>query len=60
MTKEGNKITAEKGMVFKRIHDGFVFGNIIVLGYDFSTGKRRIDKPEYYEEIEDVSDKILK
>jgi hypothetical protein len=44
-TKNSNK-------VFKRIHDGFIFGNKIHLGIDFSTGVQREDLPEYYEEIE--------
>ncbi len=46
------KITAEKGKVFKRIHDGFIMSDEIYLGYDFSTGKKRQDKAEYYEQIE--------
>ena len=52
MTQEGIKITAETGMVFKRIHDGFIMGNEIYLGYDYSTGIKRKDLPEYYQEID--------
>ena len=44
-----NKITADKGKC--RIHDGFIFGNEIYLGIDYSTGVPREDKEEYYEEI---------
>ena len=45
------KITAEEGYVFRRIHDGFVMGNEIYLGFDYSTGIKRPDKAEYYEQI---------
>jgi len=48
-----NKITAEEGMVFQRIHDSMMFGNEIYLGIDYSTGTAREDKREYYEEIEE-------
>ena len=44
-------ITADKGYVFRRIHDGFVMGNEIYLGFDYSTGIKRADKKEYYEQI---------
>ena len=47
-----NKITAEKGKVFRRIVDGLIFGNEIYLGIDYSTGEVREDLPEYYEEVE--------
>ena len=46
-------ITAQTGKVFRRIHDGFVMGNEIYLGIDYSTGEPREDKPEYYEEIDE-------
>ena len=38
--------------MFRRIHDGVIFGETIHLGYDHSTGQCRIDLPEYYEQIE--------
>ena len=44
-------IKASEGKIFKRIHDGFLMGNEIVLGYDYSTGTQREDKLEYYEEV---------
>jgi hypothetical protein len=47
------KITAANNRVFKRIHDGFVMGNEVLLGIDYSTGQSREDKPEYYEEVLD-------
>lgn len=46
------KITAEEGMVFQRIHDGMIFGDEIHLGMDYSTGEKRQDKEEYYCQIE--------
>ena len=46
-------ITAQAGKVLRRIHDGFIMGNEIYLGIDYSTGEPREDKPEYYEEIDD-------
>ena len=46
------KITAKEGYVFKRKHDGMIFGNEIYLGIDYSTGTPREDKEEYYEQIE--------
>jgi len=45
------KITAETGKVFRRIHDGQIMSSEIYLGYDYSTGKKRVDLPEYYEQV---------
>ena len=47
-------IIAKKGFTFHRIHDGFDMGNEIILGIDYSTGTPREDKPEYYEEAEEI------
>jgi len=43
--------TTNSNNVFKRKHDGFIFGNEIKLGKDFSTGVERDDLSEYYEEV---------
>jgi hypothetical protein len=43
--------TTNSNRVFRRIHDGFIFGREIVLGIDYSTGDEREDLPEYYEEV---------
>jgi hypothetical protein len=43
--------TTNSNRVFKRIHDGFIFGNEIKLGKDYSTGVERDDLAEYYEEV---------
>lgn len=45
-------ITASEGMIFRRIHDGLEMGSAIILGFDYSTGEKREDKAEYYEEVE--------
>ena len=47
------RIEAKEGFTFRRIHDGFIMGEIIYLGIDYSTGEPREDKAEYYEEIKD-------
>jgi hypothetical protein len=47
-------ITADEGYTFRRIHDGFIMGNNIALGIDYSTGAAREDKAEYYEQVEIV------
>jgi hypothetical protein len=47
------KITAATGKVFRRKHDGFIMGSEIHLGYDYSTGTKRQDLPEYYEQVDD-------
>ena len=47
------KITAKEGKVFKRIYDEMIFGKEIYLGVDYSTGKPRQDKVEYYTEVDE-------
>ena len=49
-------IIAGTGKVFKRIHDGFIMGNEINLGFDYSTGTKRQDLPEYYEQVDDETE----
>ena len=51
MIQVNNRITAESGYTFVRIHDGFEIGEEIYLGIDYSTGEPREDKPEYYREV---------
>lgn len=55
---EATIIKAEAGKVFRRKHDGFIIGNEVWLGYDYSTGVKRLDLPEYYEEIDEVIDEL--
>lgn len=51
-------IRADEGKVFRRKHDGFIMGNEIFLGKDYSLGYERKDLPEYYEEIEEPVEEI--
>lgn len=44
-------IKAKEGYTFRRIHDGFIMGQVIYLGVDYSTGVPREDLQEYYDEI---------
>lgn len=46
-----NIIIAETGKVYKRLHDGFILGETIYLGKDFSTGVERDDDESYYEQV---------
>lgn len=46
-------ITAEEGKIYRRLTDGMLFGNQIILGYDYSLGFKRIDKEVFYEQILD-------
>ena len=45
-------VKANEGKTFRRIIDGFMIGNTINLGIDYSTGIEREDTIEYYEEID--------
>ena len=59
MIQQDRIITADEGKTFRRIHDGFVMGNVIYLGIDYSLSPEgREDLPEYYEEI-DESEELL-
>ena len=55
-------IIADEGKVFKRISDGFIFGNEIYLGYTYYIGGKKLDEPhleviEDFEEVEDIYNK---
>ena len=57
MKIEGTHITAEEGKVFKRISDGFIYGNEIHLGYTYYLGGEILETPllelpEHFEEVE--------
>ena len=50
-------IKASKGKVFRRISDGFIFGNEINLGYTYYIGGQKLEEPllelpEHFEEID--------
>ena len=56
-TNNQNHILAEEGMVFKRISDGFIYGEEIYLGYTHCLNGELLDEPllelpEHFEEIE--------
>ena len=56
-TNNQNHILAEEGMVFKRISDGFIYGEEIYLGYTHHLGGELLETPllelpEHFEEIE--------
>jgi hypothetical protein len=46
-------IIASEGKVFRRKLDGMLFGKEIHLGYDYSLGFKRLDRPEFYEEVDE-------
>ena len=53
---------ADDGKVFKRISDGFIFGNEIYLGYTYYLNGEKLQEPkleviEDFEEVEDVYNK---
>ena len=53
---------ADDGKVFKRISDGFIFGNEIYLGYTYYLNGEKLQEPkleviEDFEEIEDIYNK---
>lgn len=56
---ENNKIIkAQEGKVFRRISDGFIFGNEISLGYTYylngqKLGQPLLELPEHFEEIDE-------
>ena len=55
----GNKIIkAQDGKVFRRISDGFIFGNEVSLGYTYYLNDERLEQPllelpEHFEEIDE-------
>ena len=55
---ENKIIKASKGKVFRRISDGFIFGNEINLGYTHYLGGEKLEEPllelpEHFEEIDE-------
>ena len=55
---------ADEGKVFKRISDGFIFGNEIYLGYTYYLNGEKLQEPkleviEDFEEIEDIYNKEI-
>ena len=55
-------IIADEGKVFKRISDGFIYGNEIYLGYTYYLNGEKLQEPkleviEDFEEVEDIYNK---
>ena len=55
---EDRIIKASEGKVFRRISDGFVFGEEINLGYTYYIGGEKLEEPllelpEHFEEIDE-------
>lgn len=54
---ENRIIKASEGKVFRRISDGFIFGEEINLGYTYYIGGEKLEEPllelpEHFEEID--------
>lgn len=55
---EDRIIKASEGKVFRRISDGFIFGNKISLGYTYYLSGKKLaepllELPEHFEEIDE-------
>ena len=53
---------ADEGKIFKRISDGFIYGNEIYLGYTYYINGEKLPEPkleviEDFEEVEDIYNK---
>lgn len=63
-TNNQNHILAEEGMVFKRVSDGFIYGEEIYLGYTHYLNGELLDEPllelpEHFEEVESPPENIV-
>ena len=64
MKIDGIKITAEEGMVLRRISDQQLFGTEIYLGFTHYLNGKLLEEPlyelpEHYEEVEDIDGDLL-
>lgn len=59
-TNNSKHIIAEQGKVFKRISDGFIFGNEIYLGFAYYIDGVLLDEPlaELPEHFEEINEEI--
>ena len=62
---EDRIIRANKGKVFRRISDGFIFGKEIHLGYTYYLGGEKLGEPllevtEHFEEIDELVREVNK
>lgn len=54
-TLNSRHYVADTGKVFRRLSDGFVFGNELYLGYAYYIGEQKLDTPRE-EQIEDFEE----
>ena len=58
-------IKADEGKIFRRISDGFIFGNEISLGYTYYLNGKKLKEPllelpEHFEEIDEPVEEVNK
>ena len=59
---ENKIIKASEGKVFRRISDGFIFGNEINLGYTYYLNGEKLEEPllELPEHFEEIDEPVMK
>ena len=59
---ENKIIKASEGKVFRRISDGFIFGNEINLGYTYYLNGEKLEEPllELSEHFEEIDEPVMK
>ena len=59
---ENKIIKASEGKVFRRISDGFIFGNEINLGYTYDLNGEKLEEPllELPEHFEEIDEPVMK
>ena len=59
---ENKIIKASEGKVFRRISDGFIFGNEINLGYTYYLNGEKLEEPllEFPERFEEIDEPVMK
>lgn len=60
---EDRIIKASEGKVFRRISDGFIFGNEVSLGYAYYLNSENLEEPllelpEHFEEIDEPVEEV--
>ena len=58
---ENKIIKAQDGKVFRRISDGFIFGNEISLGYTYYLNGEKLEEPllELPEHLEEIDEPVM-
>lgn len=59
---ENKIIKAQEEKVFRRISDGFIFGNEVSLGYTYYLGGKKLEEPllELPEHFEEIDEPVMK